>query len=104
MAGVLAEAPGRFVLCGYSLGGRIALHVALAAPQRVTALVLIACSAGIEDEAERAERRRSDGALVKQLRSAPFEQFIERWQTVKLPSPLTEKPDPVTTYIPSPKR
>lgn len=80
VAGVLAEAPGRFVLCGYSLGGRIALHVALAAPQRVTALVLIACSAGIEDEAERAERRRSDGALVKQLRSAPFEQFIERWR------------------------
>ena len=32
---VLGQAPGRFVLCGYSMGGRIALHVALAAPQRV---------------------------------------------------------------------
>ena len=31
-ADVLAAAPERFGLCGYSLGGRIALHVALAAP------------------------------------------------------------------------
>jgi 2-succinyl-6-hydroxy-2,4-cyclohexadiene-1-carboxylate synthase len=80
VARVLAEAPERFVLCGYSMGGRIALHVALAAPQRVAALVLIACSAGIEEEAERAERRRSDAALAAQLQSAPFERFIERWR------------------------
>jgi pimeloyl-ACP methyl ester carboxylesterase len=31
---VLAAAPRRFVLCGYSMGGRIALHAALAAPDR----------------------------------------------------------------------
>ena len=41
--------PERFALCGYSLGGRIALHVALAAPQRVSRLVLVSTSAGIED-------------------------------------------------------
>ena len=52
--------PTRFALCGYSLGGRIALHVALAAPERVTRLVLVATTAGIEDEgdARRAPRRR----------------------------------------------
>src|SRR5439155_9408893 len=38
---VLAAAPERFVLAGYSLGGRIALHVALAAPERVSRLVLL---------------------------------------------------------------
>jgi len=80
VAHVLARAPERFVLCGYSLGGRIALHVALAAPQRVARLVLIACSAGIEGQAERAQRRRADRALATQLEGAPFEQFIERWR------------------------
>jgi 2-succinyl-6-hydroxy-2,4-cyclohexadiene-1-carboxylate synthase len=83
-AAVLAQAPERFVLCGYSMGGRIALHVALAAPQRVARLVLIACSAGIEDERERAARRRADVGLAEQLESAPFEQFIERWRTQPL--------------------
>ena len=43
-----------FTLVGYSQGGRIALHVALALPQRVTRLVLIGASPGLADEAERA--------------------------------------------------
>jgi 2-succinyl-6-hydroxy-2,4-cyclohexadiene-1-carboxylate synthase len=44
---VLARAPERFALCGYSLGGRIALHVALTAPERVSRLVLVSTTAGI---------------------------------------------------------
>jgi len=76
---VLARAPARFILGGYSLGGRVALHVALAAPQRVARLVLIACSAGIDDDAERAERRRADAALAAQLERGRFEEFIGRW-------------------------
>ena len=45
-ADVLEAAPARFILCGYSLGGRVALHVALAAPERVSRLVLVASTAG----------------------------------------------------------
>jgi 2-succinyl-6-hydroxy-2,4-cyclohexadiene-1-carboxylate synthase len=84
VAHVLAAAPERFALCGYSLGGRIALHVALAAPQRVTRLVLVSCSAGIVDDAERAQRREADHGLVDELERIPFEQFIERWRTQPL--------------------
>src|SRR5919108_976871 len=54
VADVAAAAPERFVLCGYSMGGRIALHVALAHPDRVSRLVLVASTAGIEDPALRA--------------------------------------------------
>ncbi len=81
---VLARAPERFALCGYSLGGRVALHVALAAPARVRRLALVACSPGIEDADERAARSRADRELADELESIPFEEFIERWRTQPL--------------------
>jgi 2-succinyl-6-hydroxy-2,4-cyclohexadiene-1-carboxylate synthase len=84
VADVLANAPERFALCGYSLGGRVALHVALAAPERVTRLVLLSTSAGIDDGAERADRRAADRRLADELERIAFEQFIERWRTQPL--------------------
>jgi 2-succinyl-6-hydroxy-2,4-cyclohexadiene-1-carboxylate synthase len=80
VASVLAAAPPRFSLCGYSLGGRVALHLALAAPERVQALLLISCNPGIEDPLERAARRAADGRLAQELEDRPFEEFIERWR------------------------
>ncbi len=84
VAHVLAASPARFTLCGYSLGGRVALHVALAAPERVTRLVLVSANPGIEDGAERAARRRSDHALAEDLERRPYQEFIERWRTQPL--------------------
>jgi 2-succinyl-6-hydroxy-2,4-cyclohexadiene-1-carboxylate synthase len=81
---VLARSPERFPLCGYSLGGRVALHVALAAPERVARLVLVCSTAGIEDPDERAERRLADHRLADELERVPFEDFIERWRTQPL--------------------
>jgi 2-succinyl-6-hydroxy-2,4-cyclohexadiene-1-carboxylate synthase len=84
---VLADSPETFVLCGYSLGGRVALHVALAAPERVTRLVLVSTTAGIEDAAARAERSVSDHRLADELERggwAGFDSFIERWRTQPL--------------------
>ncbi len=81
---VLAAAPGRFALCGYSLGGRVALHVALAAPERVSRLCVIAANPGIEDPHERARRRAADEQLAERLESEPFEDFIEGWRSQPL--------------------
>ena len=89
---VLAHAPERFTLCGYSLGGRVALHVALAAPERVSRLVLVSTTAGIEDASERAERSASDQRLASELEHAPFGDFIERWRTQPL---LADEPPEV---------
>jgi len=81
---VLDGSPERFVLCGYSMGGRVALHVALAAPERVQRLVLVASTAGIDSAEERAERSRADHRLADDLERIPFEDFIERWRTQPL--------------------
>jgi 2-succinyl-6-hydroxy-2,4-cyclohexadiene-1-carboxylate synthase len=78
-ADVAAAAPERFALCGYSLGGRIALHVALAHPERVERLVLVASTAGIEDPALRAERRAADEELAVDIERGTPEAFAERW-------------------------
>ncbi len=81
---VLDAAPERFALCGYSMGGRVALHVALAAPERITRLGLIAANPGIEDAAERRERLAADERLAQRLEGEPFEDFIESWRTQPL--------------------
>lgn len=81
---LLEVAPERFALCGYSLGGRVALRVALAAPERISSLVLVSCSPGIEDGDERAQRRRADRQLADDLERIPFEDFIEQWRTQPL--------------------
>lgn len=76
--------PRRFALAGYSMGGRIALRVALADPDRVSRLVLISTTAGIESEEQRIMRRAADEALAQRLGREPFEQFVRRWRAQPL--------------------
>lgn len=80
VASVLDRAPERFVLVGYSMGGRIALHVALAAPEQIERLVLISTTAGIEDPNERARRRDADRRLAQEIDEGSIEDFIARWR------------------------
>jgi 2-succinyl-6-hydroxy-2,4-cyclohexadiene-1-carboxylate synthase len=77
---VLERAPERFALAGYSMGGRIALHVALAAPERVERLALIATTAGIADPEERARRSAADHRLADEVEAGTIEDFVDRWR------------------------
>jgi 2-succinyl-6-hydroxy-2,4-cyclohexadiene-1-carboxylate synthase len=67
---IAALTPGSFTLAGYSQGGRIAMHAALALPDRVTRLLLIGASPGIADDAERSTRRLADERLAE---------FVTHW-------------------------
>ncbi len=71
-------------LVGYSMGGRIAMHVALAAPSRVRALVLESASPGIEDADERARRRAHDEALADLMEREGIEAFVRVWEAQPL--------------------
>jgi 2-succinyl-6-hydroxy-2,4-cyclohexadiene-1-carboxylate synthase len=74
----------QYALIGYSMGGRVALHLASAAPERLWALVIESASAGIEDPAERAARRESDEKLAQSLLKDGIEGFVDRWQAQPL--------------------
>ena len=75
----LAGAGGRGVWCGYSMGGRLALALALAHPDMVTALALVSATPGIEDEHERAARVDADEQLARALERDGTAAFLDRW-------------------------
>ena len=87
------------VVVGYSMGGRLALHAALADAggdgtdpagngadgarvplAGIAALVLIGVSAGIEDPAARAERARADAELADWIDQHSIEEVVDRWE------------------------
>lgn len=72
-------APERFTLVGYSMGGRIALHAALAFGARIERLVLIGASPGLADPDERKARRAADEHLAGEIERSSIEAFAERW-------------------------
>lgn len=74
-----AIAPDRSTFAGYSQGGRIALHAALALRERVARLVLIGSSPGLADPHERDERRRADEALAAWAETVGIEELVSRW-------------------------
>lgn len=82
-ADVLALAPPRFALAGYSMGGRIALDLALrdggAAQERIERLTLIGASPGLRSEGERAARRAADAALATRIVEGGVEAFARDW-------------------------
>ena len=80
VVGDLADrSPDRFALVGYSMGGRVALHAALALGPRIERLALIGASPGLRDAEQRAERRAADDALATAIEAGTIEEFVSRW-------------------------
>ena len=72
--------PGPYDLLGYSLGARVALHVATGTDLEIRRLVVIGATGGIEDPAARDQRRQADDATAAALEaSGDVEAFIARW-------------------------
>lgn len=85
----------RGVLIGYSLGGRIALHGALAQPSRWRGVVLISATPGLHDAAARSQRQTDDERLAKALEHEGVDTFVERWLAQPLFATLAATPDDI---------
>lgn len=79
VAEVIASVPGPVVLVGYSMGARVALHVALGHLDLLAGLVLVSGTAGIDDPDERAARRGADDTLAARIETIGTEAFIAEW-------------------------
>lgn len=78
-AWLLGVVGGRSDYLGYSMGGRIALQLALDSPGLVERLVLIGASPGLADDDERDARLVRDLALADRLEALGLEAFIDEW-------------------------
>lgn len=78
-ARLLGADGGRATYFGYSMGGRIALRLALDRPDLVDGLVLLGATAGIEDNAERITRRAADDGLADGIERNGVEAFLAGW-------------------------
>ncbi len=75
----LVTAGGRTTYVGYSMGGRVSLHAALAHPREVERLVLIGATAGIDNADARAQRRTDDELLADRIETIGVEAFVDEW-------------------------
>lgn len=82
---------GRSSYIGYSMGGRVALHAAIAHPESVRGLVLIGATAGIDDPRGRDERRTSDEALAARIEEIGVTAFLDDWLVTPLFAGLTDE-------------
>jgi 2-succinyl-6-hydroxy-2,4-cyclohexadiene-1-carboxylate synthase len=76
---VLPDDP--FIIAGYSLGGRVALHFALRHPSRLAHLVVLSATPGIADGYERRARRHRDDELADRIEEIGTDAFLDEWLT-----------------------
>ena len=81
-----------FMLGGYSFGARVALHFALHYASRVSVLVVLGATRGIQDENARDARRRSDAALANRIEAIGSDAFLDEWLARDMFSSLPHDP------------
>jgi 2-succinyl-6-hydroxy-2,4-cyclohexadiene-1-carboxylate synthase len=91
IAATAAATDGDVVLCGYSLGGRLALNAAVREPSRYAAVVVLGAAAGIDEPASRAARRAADEKLAAWMETQPIDKIVEVWERQPLFADQSER-------------
>lgn len=69
----------QYHLIGYSLGGRIALHLARRYRSCVLSLILESCHPGLQSEQDKAQRRINDAQWADKLAELDMTTFLTQW-------------------------
>ena len=77
---------------GYSMGARLALHIALLRPENIRRLVLVSSSPGLQSPNERLTRVQSDEKLAREIAEIGVATFVEKWLSGPLFAGLTSTP------------
>jgi 2-succinyl-5-enolpyruvyl-6-hydroxy-3-cyclohexene-1-carboxylate synthase len=104
VAGLDAAGIGRLALAGYSMGGRLALYLAVHYPERFTRVVLESASPGLDTPEKRKTRAAQDAALALRLaamapRSPEFRAFLEEWYEQPLFATLQQHPETLAILV-----
>jgi 2-succinyl-6-hydroxy-2,4-cyclohexadiene-1-carboxylate synthase len=89
----------RATVIGYSMGGRAALHLAAAHPDRVAGLILESASAGSSDPELRKARADSDEELAGFIEREGVAAFVDRWERLPLWESQKNLPASVRTAL-----
>lgn len=80
LAGELNRATTGDVLLGYSMGGRIALHMLLAeGGERWRKAIIVSAAPGLANPAERMARLDADGRWARRFRIDPWDEVVADW-------------------------
>jgi len=75
---------GQVHLLGYSMGGRLALYLAIHYPAAIKSLILESASPGLASSEERLARIASDEALAAQIEQNGMSWFADYWGNIPL--------------------
>jgi 2-succinyl-6-hydroxy-2,4-cyclohexadiene-1-carboxylate synthase len=74
----------RACLCGYSLGGRVALVLLVRHPELFASAVIVGASPGLQSNEERSARARSDAQWIEMVHRLGVGAFVEAWEAQPL--------------------
>lgn len=78
-AHALGALAGPAIYVGYSMGGRLAVRLAVDRPDLVRALVLVSAATGFDDPETRSERADQDRVRAEQIHTLGVRPFLEDW-------------------------
>lgn len=74
--------PQKSILVGYSMGGRIGLHLLVQHPQRFRAAVIISASPGLKTDRERVTRLEADLRWARRFQTEDWDQVMTDWNAL----------------------
>ncbi len=91
--GLKQQKISRTHLLGYSMGGRLALYLAIHFPQYFEKVLLESASPGLMSNEERQTRLQGDERIARRLESGDFQRFLLEWYEMDFFQTLRNHPD-----------